>query len=366
MGNGGQSGNRGRTGNGTRTGNRGRSENHGRVGKYDQYFARFAHIHGEKWRSPRGLASGVADGRRTPGCARNSMDVKAMNDRTNRRKMKRWLQGLGLAYVLLLLGLFPWIQNPEDPERTVHGQVTTEPNAAGDDAKETQGDAGQVEDDGGQTRGDTSQAQEDGRPGEDAGQVKNDGGQTGERPKIALTFDDGPNAKWTPVLLDGLKERSVKATFFLIGVNIEKDGNDEIVRRMQEEGHLIGNHTYHHVEITKVSDKAALKELATTNDLISDITGEPVEYMRPPFGAWQKPLEEKLHVLPVLWTVDPLDWKTDDVDKVVERVVKDVEENDIILLHDCYESSVEAALKIIDVLTEQGYEFVTVDELILD
>lgn len=226
-------------------------------------------------------------------------------------------------------------------------------------AKETQGGIGQAEDDGGRLTTDDDQAKDG------DGQMTEEGERGAERPKIALTFDDGPNARWTPMLLDGLKERSVKATFFLIGVNIEKDDNAEIVKRMWEEGHLIGNHTYHHVEITKVSDKAALKELATTNELILEITGEPVEYMRPPFGSWQKTLEEKLHVLPVLWTVDPLDWKTNDTDKVVERVVKNVKENDIILLHDCYESSVEAALKIVDILTEQGYEFVTVDELIM-
>ena len=107
-----------------------------------------------------------------------------------------------------------------------------------------------------------------------------------EKKKIALTFDDGPSASCTPVLLDGLKERGVHATFFLIGENVEKEGNAEIVRRMYEEGHLIGNHTYHHVEITRVGDETAYQEIKTTNEVIEAITGEAVEYMRPPFGAW--------------------------------------------------------------------------------
>lgn len=187
-----------------------------------------------------------------------------------------------------------------------------------------------------------------------------------EKPKIAITFDDGPNAAYTPKLLDGLKERGVKATFFLIGQNIEKDGNSEIVKRMYDEGHLIGNHTYHHVEITKVSNDEAYQEITMTNDLISSITGEEVQFMRPPFGLWQKELEQKIHVLPVMWNVDPLDWATENVNEIVNKVVTEAEENDIILLHDCYDSSVKAALKIIDQLTAEGYEFVTVDELMLD
>lgn len=187
-----------------------------------------------------------------------------------------------------------------------------------------------------------------------------------EKPKIAITFDDGPNARYTPMLLDGLKERGVKATFFLIGMNIEKDQNKEIVKRMHEEGHLIGNHTYHHVEITKVSNEEAYQEIMMTNKAIEDITGEEVEYMRPPFGVWQKGLEKKIHVLPVMWSIDPLDWVTENVDEIVNKVVTKAKENDIILLHDCYSSSVKAALKIIDELTEKGFEFVTVDELMLN
>ena len=185
-----------------------------------------------------------------------------------------------------------------------------------------------------------------------------------EAPKIALTFDDGPSAAWTPALLDGLKERGVKATFFLIGENADK--NPEIVKRMAEEGHLIGNHTYHHVELTKVSEKEARLELADTSAAIVRITGKEPEYMRPPFGAWQRKLEQEIRMLPVLWTIDPLDWTTENQDEIVNKVVTEAEENDIILLHDCYKSSVEAGLRIIDILQEEGFVFVTVDELLLN
>ena len=185
-----------------------------------------------------------------------------------------------------------------------------------------------------------------------------------EAPKIALTFDDGPSAAWTPALLDGLKERGVKATFFLIGENADK--NPEIVKRMAEEGHLIGNHTYHHVELTKVSENEARLELADTNAVIARITGKEPEYMRPPFGAWQRKLEQEIRMLPVLWTIDPLDWTTENQDEIVNKVVTEAEENDIILLHDCYKSSVEAGLRIVDILQEEGFVFVTVDELLLN
>ena len=185
-----------------------------------------------------------------------------------------------------------------------------------------------------------------------------------EAPKIALTFDDGPSAVWTPALLDGLKERGVKATFFLIGENADK--NPEIVKRMAEEGHLIGNHTYHHVELIKVSENEARLELADTSAVIVRITGKEPEYMRPPFGTWQRKLEQDIQMLPVLWTIDPLDWTTENQDEIVNKVVTEAEENDIILLHDCYKSSVEAGLRIVDILQEEGFVFVTVDELVLN
>ena len=168
-----------------------------------------------------------------------------------------------------------------------------------------------------------------------------------ELPQIAITFDDGPSV-CTPALLDGLKERNVKATFFLVGENVET--YPDIVKRIYEEGHLIGNHTYHHVEITKLSDEEAMYEINKTDELIEAITGQRVQYIRPPFGVWQRELENYLDVLPVMWTVDPLDWTTENIDEVVNKVVPQAKENDIILLHDCYKSSVEAALRSVDLL----------------
>lgn len=186
----------------------------------------------------------------------------------------------------------------------------------------------------------------------------------GSAPVVALTFDDGPHPAYTARLLDGLKERGIQATFFLIGVNVE--GHEEIVRRMAEEGHLIGSHTYSHVQLTKISREKACEEIGKTNAMLEEICGEKPRYVRPPFGSWPKELECMMDMEAVLWSVDPLDWKVQDTDAVVKAVVKKAKDGDIILLHDVYETSVEAALKIIDELGEKGFEFVRVDELLLD
>lgn len=185
-----------------------------------------------------------------------------------------------------------------------------------------------------------------------------------QRKKVALTFDDGPHVKYTMELLDGLKERNVKATFFVVGKNAEE--YPDVIKRMGEDGHLIGNHTYSHVQLNKLRDETACEEITKTSDVIKELTGNPTEYIRPPFGEWNASLECEIELIPVLWDIDPLDWKIMNAAAVTKKVVTKVEENDIILLHDCYQSSVDAAFRIVDELTKEGYEFVTVEDLIMD
>lgn len=182
--------------------------------------------------------------------------------------------------------------------------------------------------------------------------------------KIAITFDDGPDPDYTEKLLDGLKERGVKATFFLLGKQVEQ--YPDIVKRMYEEGHLIATHSYEHVNLCNLCDEKAIEQVDKTNAVIKEITGKSPEYIRPPFGCWKKNLDYKTKMIEVLWDIDPLDWKTNNATSVVNRVVTKCEENDIILLHDASASSVEAALEIIDIMEEKGYQFVTVEELILE
>ena len=276
-------------------------------------------------------------------CGENIVEKNGGNKRgTNRVSAKRRMQALGLVYILLLTGIaVPKAEGAEKGGAACAAESLDVTEKAEDQKAEDQ----KAED-------------------QKTERKKAEGGETAEAPCIALTFDDGPSTAYTPVLLDGLKERGVHATFFLIGKNIEQGDNADIVKRMYEEGHLIGNHTYSHVEITKLDDESAYKEISRTNELIEGITGARVEFMRPPFGSWQKELEARVQVIPVMWTVDPLDWATENVDEIVNKVVTEVEENDMILLHDCYDSSVKAALRIIDLLQAEGYRFVTADELI--
>ena len=140
----------------------------------------------------------------------------------------------------------------------------------------------------------------------------------------------------------------------------------DIAKRIYEDGHLIGNHTYDHVNLGNLCENAACEQVRKTNEIIERVTGYYPEYVRPPFGEWKENIDNDVTMIKVLWNVDPLDWATGNADAVVERVVGKCEDNDIILMHDASESSVKAALRIIDILAKKGYEFVTVDQLILD
>lgn len=185
-----------------------------------------------------------------------------------------------------------------------------------------------------------------------------------QKRKIALTFDDGPSPIWTEALLDGLRERGVKATFFVTGQNVE--AYPELIKKMQEDGHLIGNHTYSHIQLTAVSEEKALEEIKKTNEAIYNCTGSYPEFLRPPFGSIKKDMEKEVDMITVLWDVDPTDWCRSSAVCIARSVVENVQDHSIILLHDQYESSVKAALQIVDTLTKEGYEFVTVDEILLD
>lgn len=186
----------------------------------------------------------------------------------------------------------------------------------------------------------------------------------GDAKKIALTFDDGPHPYYTEQLLKGLRERGAKASFFITGQNVE--AYPEIVKKIHEDGHLIGNHTYSHTQLTSRNQEKFKEEIIKTNEVIKEVTGEDTIFVRPPYGSWNKEFEKELNMFPVLWTIDPLDWCSNDVSCIVKNVCTKIEENDIILMHDQYKSTITAALKIVDELQNEGYEFVTVDELMFD
>ncbi len=179
--------------------------------------------------------------------------------------------------------------------------------------------------------------------------------------KVAITFDDGPDAKTTALLLDGLKARGVRASFFVIGEKAEQ--NPKLILRMKKEGHLIGNHTYSHVQLNALSINQACSQVKAANDVIEGITGREVIYLRPPYGEWNHKKDCPQDMIAVYWDVDPLDWKRTDTGQIAADILRQVKPGDIILLHDIYETSVQAAFLVIDELYRQGYEFVTVDEL---
>lgn len=181
-----------------------------------------------------------------------------------------------------------------------------------------------------------------------------------DRKRVALTFDDGPGGS-TMRLLEGLNERNVKAAFFVVGEKVLQ--YPDTVLKMKEDGHLIGNHTYSHVQLNTLSCDAAIQEVQKTDDVIEGIIGERTEYLRPPYGECAEKMKQELNKFIVLWDVDPLDWSVQNTDTVVNSVLSKVQDGDIILLHDIYDTSVDAALRIVDALQKENYEFVTAEEL---
>ena len=179
---------------------------------------------------------------------------------------------------------------------------------------------------------------------------------------IALTFDDGPWPETTERLLDGLAERGVKATFFLIGSQIE--GQEDAVRRMEDEGHQIGLHTWDHVQLKGLSPGEVCREITRTREALEPITGPEDFMLRPPYGFADDTLRECAGVPIIGWSVDTEDWRDRNVSRIVEAALDGAEDGAIILLHDIYDTSVEAALEIADRLMTEGYWLVTVEELL--
>lgn len=179
---------------------------------------------------------------------------------------------------------------------------------------------------------------------------------------VALTFDDGPRRTTTPLLLDGLKERGASATFFVVGEEIA--GNEDLILRMRDEGHQVGNHTWSHVRLEGKDTKDHLEEIQRTETALTELLGAGDRWVRPPYGLIDPATAEQVTLPLVKWSVDPRDWESRDTDKVVKAVLEAVKPGDIILLHDIYPTSVEAALQVIDRLEAKGYEFVTVEELL--
>ena len=185
-------------------------------------------------------------------------------------------------------------------------------------------------------------------------------------PYIAMTFDDGPDPKLTPKLLDLLKAKKIKATFFVVGQNAAE--YPEVLKRAVAEGHEIGNHSWSHPNFGKMSDGAVANELQKTEDAITRATGIKPVLLRPPYGSITKHEREWIHdkfgYKIVLWDVDPLDWKYRNAAHVEAQILKQTQKGSIILSHDIHATTIEAMPGTFDALLAKGYKFMTVSELL--
>ncbi len=177
---------------------------------------------------------------------------------------------------------------------------------------------------------------------------------------VAFTFDDGPSYN-TIKIVNTLVKYDSKATFFLVGNKIEKYAKtlDVLVKN----GMDIGNHTYSHKELTKLSDKEILKEIDLTNEIIYNKTGIRPTFLRPSYGAMNKRIK-KLSTMPIIiWNIDTLDWKYHNSNKIKDKILKYVSDGDIILMHDTFTATSNAVEMVIPELKKQGYRIVSVSEL---
>ena len=178
---------------------------------------------------------------------------------------------------------------------------------------------------------------------------------------VTLTFDDGPSAATTGRLLDILKKNKVKATFFTVGTKVK--ANPSLVKREVREGHLVGNHSWAHGNLSQFSKSNLVKDQKKVKKQIKKATGEKPTLMRPPYGAVSSTMRSTIDVPMILWDVDPYDWRDKNSATVRKRVVKAAHDGAVILMHDIHATTVDAVPGIIKDLKKKGYEFVTVEEM---
>lgn len=180
------------------------------------------------------------------------------------------------------------------------------------------------------------------------------------KPMVALTFDDGPGER-TGELLAQLEKYNAHATFFMQGKNIP--GKEDFVKKMKEIGCELGNHSYDHPQLTKLSADKIANQIGTTNNLIQQAAGSTATVMRPPYGAINDTVRSSVGLPMILWSIDTLDWKTRNAQSSIDTVMNDVQDGDVILMHDIHTESIDAALVLIPKLEEAGYQLVTVSEM---
>lgn len=177
---------------------------------------------------------------------------------------------------------------------------------------------------------------------------------------IALTFDDGPNYN-TSKVIDVLNKYDIKATFFVLGSRAIN--NKDILKKMADSGMEIGNHTYNHLLLTKYDENKIRSEIEDTSEVIYSTTKKRPKLLRPSYGSVNNKIKKVANMPIIIWDIDTLDWKYHNSKRITSRVVNKVRDGDIILMHDIYSASLNALSNIIPILQDNGYEFVTIDEL---
>lgn len=184
-----------------------------------------------------------------------------------------------------------------------------------------------------------------------------------QRPKIALTFDDGPNEEFTPQILDILNQYGAKGIFFVYGAYVEQ--YPDMARRIINEGHLIGNHSYSHPNFDDISDEEVLQQINWTQEIVEEETGYLPTMYRMPFGAGGLRVVQLLpEITSITWNLDSLDWQLQDAQAIYDRVIPMLSHDTLLLMHDTSQTSVDALALLMPVLVERGYEFVFPDQLI--
>ncbi|MDD4390456.1 MAG: polysaccharide deacetylase family protein [Eubacteriales bacterium] len=181
------------------------------------------------------------------------------------------------------------------------------------------------------------------------------------KPMVTLTFDDGPSLLYTPEILDILKQNNAVATFFILGIQAEE--NPEVLAQILEGGNQIGIHSYNHESFLTLSDERLKYQIETPQEIVITATGYTPSLLRPPYGFINEDVIAKVPMPIILWSIDTLDWENRNVNVIYNNIFENIQDGDIILMHDIFESSVEAARVVIPELIKRGYQLVTVSDL---
>lgn len=193
-------------------------------------------------------------------------------------------------------------------------------------------------------------------------QKKKEEEQQKDKKIVALTFDDGPNPVTTPQVLAILAKYHAKGTFFMLGSKIS--GNEDLLKKVMEAGHEIGNHSWDHPNLTKLSADQIAFQIKNTNMAIEKVTGKSPIFFRPPYGATNANVQSIAGLTQVLWSVDTRDWENHNTEAILANIKAQLRPGGIVLMHDVHQTTVNALPTVLEYLKSQDYKFVTVSQVL--